>query len=583
MVAKVISKIVKSTTQTDPRFSRPPIFILACFVCLATLVIHGHSFKEGTAELILTNGRIWTGNELQPWASAVAISGNKIAVVGETKQIRKLATPKTTVIDLGGKFVMPGINDSHIHFLGSALKLFEVDLTGARSLEEIQRRVTKFARDNPEEKWINGSGWEYSYLPNQRLPTCGDIDSVVSDRPVFLSSYDGHTAWVNTNALEIAGVNGQSKFAGYGQIVVDERGQPTGVLKEGAQRLVRRVMPEASREHKLDALRREMEVANSLGLTSIQNASGSAAEVELYKELLDRGKLKLRVRFAISVGPQTTQTDIDRIAALAKQYSGPMLQVGSIKIVLDGVIESHTAAMLEPYTDDPKNSGRPSFTQEQLNNVVAMADRAGLQVLIHAIGDAAIHMALDAYENTEKVNGRRDSRFRIEHIETISATDIPRFAKLGVIASMEPIHADPATVEVWSRAIGPERTKRGFVWHSLESAGARLIFSSDYPSAISLDPLRGLHNAVNRQTIDGQPPGGWFPEQRVSVATALKAYTVSGAYASFEESTKGKIAPGMFADMIVLTADPFVVNPARLYQTRVAMTIFDGRVNYQLK
>ncbi len=536
-----------------------------------------------SADLILTNGRIWTGNEAQPWASAVAISGNKIVAVGETKQIQKLATPKTTVIDLAGQFVVPGINDSHIHFLGSALKLFEVDLTGARSLEEIQRRVAKFAKDNPDEKWITGGGWEYSYLPNQRLPTCGDIDAVVGDRPVFLSSYDGHTAWVNTKALELAGVNGQSKFAGYGQMVVDERGQPTGVLKEGAQRLVRRAIPEASHERKLEALRREMQIANSLGITSIQNASGSAAEVELYKELLDRGELKLRVRFAISVGPQTTQTDIDRIAALAKQYSGPMLQVGSIKIVLDGVIETHTAAMLEPYSDDPKNSGRPSFTQEQLNNVVTMADRAGLQVLIHAIGDASIHMALDAYENAEKVNGRRDSRFRIEHIETISATDIPRFAKLGVIASMEPIHADPATVEVWSRAIGPERTKRGFVWHSLESAGARLIFSSDYPSAISLDPMRGLHNAVNRQTIDGQPPGGWFPEQRVSVTTALKAYTVSGAYASFEESAKGRIAPGMLSDIIVLTANPFAVNPAKLYQTRVAMTIFDGRVNYQLK
>ncbi len=536
-----------------------------------------------SADLILTNGRIWTGNEAQPWATAVAISGDKIIAVGDAKQIQKLATPKTRVIDLGGKFAMPGINDSHIHFLGGALKLLGVDLTGARSLEEIQKRVAAFAKANRDEKWITGSGWEYSYLPNQRLPTRGDIDAVVSDRPVFLSSYDGHTGWVNSKALELAGVNAQSKFGGYGEIAVDERGQATGVLKEGAQRLVRRAIPEPSRERQLDALRREMEIASSLGITSIQNASGSAAEVELYKELLDRGELKLRVRFAISVGPQTTQTDIDRIAALAKQYAGPMLQVGSIKIVLDGVIEAHTAAMLEPYSDDPKNSGHPSFTREQLNNVVAMADRAGLQVLVHAIGDGAVHMALDAYENTEKVNGRRDSRFRIEHIETISSDDIPRFAKLGVIASMEPIHADPATVEVWSRAIGPERTKRGFVWHSLESAGARLIFSSDYPSAISLDPMRGLHNAVNRQTTDGQPPGGWFPEQRVSVATALRAYTVSGAYASFEEGAKGRIAPGMLADMIVLTADPFAVNPASLYQTRVALTLFDGRVNYQAK
>jgi hypothetical protein len=536
-----------------------------------------------SVDLILTHGHIWTGDDVQPLPSAVAITGNKIVAVGDAKQIQKLTTPKTTVIDLGGKFVMPGINDSHIHFLGGALKLFEVDLTGARSLEEIQRRVAKFAKDNPSETWITGGGWEYSYLPNQRLPTRGDIDVVVGDRPVFLSSYDGHTAWVNSKALDLAAVNGQSAFTGYGQLVLDERGEPTGVLKEGAQRLVRRAMPEAPRERKLEALRREMQIANSLGITSIQNASGSAAEVALYQELLDRGELRLRVRFAISVGSQTTQADIDRVAVLAKQYTGPMLQVGSVKIVLDGVIETHTAAMLEPYSDDPKNSGRPSFTQEQLNNVVAMADRAGLQVLIHAIGDASIHMALDAYENAEQVNGRRDSRFRIEHIETVSATDIPRFAKLGVIASMEPIHADPATVDVWSRAIGPGRTKRGFAWQTLETAGARLIFSSDYPSAISLDPMRGLHNAVNRQTTDGQPAGGWLPEERVSVLTALKAYTVSGAYASFEDTVKGKIAPGMLADIIVLTANPFAVKPASLYQTRVAMTIFEGRANYQLK
>jgi predicted amidohydrolase YtcJ len=533
--------------------------------------------------LILVNGRVWTGNDAQPWASAVAMSGDKIVAVGTNAQIRKMAARDARVIDLGGRFAMPGFNDAHIHFLGGALKLIQVDLTGARSLEEIQRRVKQFAQDHPNEPWITGSGWEYSYLPNQRLPTRADLDAVIADRPVFLSSYDGHTAWVNSRAFELSGVNAQTKFDGYGVLVKDEKGEPTGVLKEGAQRLVRAKIPEPSRAQKLDALRGEIALANSLGITSIQNASGSEAEVELYKELLDRGELKLAVRFAISVGPQTTQADIDRIAALAKKYAGPRLNVGAIKIVLDGVIETHTAAMLDPYSDDPSTAGRASYTAEQVNRIVTMADRAGLQVFIHAIGDRAVRMALDAFQTARTLNGRRDSRWRIEHIETLQQVDIPRFAKLGVIASMEPIHADPATIDVWSRAIGPDRTKRGFAWHALELAGARLMFSSDWPAAISLDPIRGLHNAVNRQTIEGAPKGGWLPEHRVSVETALKAYTAVGAYASFEENTKGRVALGMFADLIVLSADPFKVEHAELFRCHVATTIFRGAVTYEAK
>lgn len=365
-------------------------------------------------------------------------------------------------------------------------------------------------------------------------------------------------------------------------MVIDQKtGEPTGVLKESAMRLVRSKIPEPSRERKIEALRRALKMAARLGITSFQNASGSADDAALYKELLDRGELTARVSFAISVSPRSTRADVDRVSALARAYSGPRLRVGAIKIVLDGVIETHTAAMLEPYSDAPETSGRPAYTQEQLNNIVAMADRAGLQVLIHAIGDRGVRMALDAFEHARAVNGGRDSRFRIEHIETVSAADIPRFAKLGVMASMEPIHADPGTNGVWLPAIGLERASRGFAWRSLEKAGARLVFSSDWPAAISVDPMRGLHNAVNRQTTRGEPVGGWLPDQRVSVQTALVAYTGAGAFASFEENSKGKLAPGLLADLIVLDADPFRANPADLHRCRVAMTVFDGRLIHQ--
>jgi predicted amidohydrolase YtcJ len=531
------------------------------------------------ADLILTGGRIWTGNESEPWVSAVAVVGNRIIATGDDDKIEKYAGEKTQKINLKGRFAMPGINDSHIHFLSGSLELYQVNLFGARSLQEIQRRVADYAKQNPNEKWITGSGWEYSALPGNRLPTRRDLDAVVRNRPVILSSYDGHTAWANSKALEMAGINSATKFKGYGEIVFEEKTkEPSGVLKEGATDLVERLIPEPSRERKLEALRRGMKLAAELGITSIQNASGGNETVSLYEELLQRGELTLRTSVAISVGPQTNQADINRIRAMARKYKDSMLRVGAIKIMVDGVIETHTAAMLQPYSDDSSTSGKPNYTQAQLNRLVAMADRARLQIYIHAIGDRGVRMALNAFEHARKVNGIRDSRFRIEHIETISKADIPRFARLGVIASMEPIHGDPGTNGVWLPAVGPERGSRGFAWRTLEDAGARLIFSSDWPAAISIDPMRGLHNAVNRRTIDGEPEEGWLPEQRVSLETALKAYTVSGAYASFEEKTKGKITPGMLADIIVFNNDPFKIDPMHIHKCKIDVTVFNGRV-----
>lgn len=555
---------------------------LLLVLCFTVPLQTSLSADSPPTDLILTGGRIWTGDDSHPWVTAVAISGNRIIATGDDDQIEKFAGSKTEKIRLSGRFAMPGINDAHIHFLSGSLELSQVNLVGSRSLRDIQNRVAEYAKQNPDEKWIVGSGWEYSALPEKRLPTRGDLDAVVRSRPVFLSSYDGHTAWANSKALEIAGIDSDTTFKGYGEIVVDPKTkQPTGVLKENAMSLVSLLIPEPSREHKLEALRRGMKLAAQLGITSIQNASGGNETVSLYDELLQRGELTLRTSVAISVGPRTTLADIKRIAAMSKKYNGPMLRVGAIKIMIDGVIETHTAAMLAPYSDDPSTSGRPNYTQSQLNRLVAMADRAGLQVYIHAIGDRGVRMALNAFERARRVNGRRDSRFRIEHIETISPTDIPRFVRLGVMASMQPIHADPGTNGVWLPAVGEERGSRGFAWHTLERAGARLVFSSDWPAAISIDPMRGLHNAVNRRTIEGEPKEGWLPDERVSLETALKAYTVSGAYASFEEKTKGRIAPGMLADMIVWSADPFKIDPMKIHKCRIEMTVFDGRIIYQ--
>jgi len=517
------------------------------------------------ADLLLQNGKVWTGDPRHPWATSISITGNRISGVDVTEKA-------TRVIDLGGKLVLPGFNDAHIHFLEGALGLTQVNLTGVCTLESIQQKVREFAAAHPEAEWITGRGWEYSCFPGNRLPTKQDLDAAVLDRPAFLIAYDGHTGWANSKALRIAEVTAETKFSGFGEIVKDGKGQPAGVLREGAQALVKRHVPPATREQKLVALKQGMQLAARLGITSFQNASGNEEEAALYDAL----PLTLRVSMALSVLPQMSLQKVE----LARPKN-PRLRAA--KFMLDGVIESHTAAMLEPYSDGNKTSGEPAWTQEEFNRQVAQADKLGLQVYTHAIGDRAVRMALNGYENALRENGLHDARFRVEHIETVSPADIPRFAKLDVLPSMEPIHADPDSADVWSAAVGPLRLPFGFAWRDLERAGARLVFSSDWPASISVDPIRGIHCAVNRRTITGEPKDGWVPAQKISVESAIRAYTVNAAYAEFAEKSKGTIAKGMLADVVVLSQDLFRIDPMEIYKTKVVLTVFDGKVVFQLQ
>jgi predicted amidohydrolase YtcJ len=520
--------------------------ILAASVCFAQ-----------QADLVLRNGRIWTGTG---FTDSIAITGNKISAAGS-------AGPRTRVVDLGGRFAMPGINDAHIHFLGGSIGLTQVDLTGACTVEAMQKRVAEFAQANPNEQWITGRGWEYYCFPNARLPRREDLDAVVRDRPVYLKAYDGHTGWANSMALRISEVRKDSRFTGYGEIVRDANGQPTGALKEGAMALVARHVPEMTRAQKTAALRRGLTLAASLGITSMQNASGDEEEVSLYAEMPHT----VRMSVAMTSG-RATPENIARWRALSAQHSGDWLKVKAVKFMIDGVIESKTAAMLEPYADGSKDVGSPAWNEAEFKAAIARVHQAGFQIYTHAIGDRGVRMTLDAYEASG-----RPARHRIEHIETIHPADLPRFAKLGVIASMEPIHADPDTVDVWSKMVGPQRLPLSFPWRSLEKAGARLVFSSDWPACLTVNPWRGIHNAVNRRTIEGNPPGGWLPEQRVSVESALKAYTSGAAYASFEEQIKGTLEPGKLADLVVLSQDLFQIDPMKIHQTRVLLTILDGK------
>ncbi|MBL8227595.1 MAG: amidohydrolase [Bryobacterales bacterium] len=532
------------------------------------------------AQLAIINGKVWTGDSRKPWAEAVLMDGDRIRLVGTTAEVRAAALGAQTV-DALQRTVMPGFNDAHIHFLSGSLGLSQIDLTGVCSVEAMQRLIAAYASANPQKKWITGRGWEYYCFPD-KLPRKEWIDAVVKDRPVFLSAYDGHTGWANSKALEMADINRATKFEGFGEIVKDPAtGQPTGSLKEGAMSLVRKHVPATTREEKLAALRTGMKMAARLGITSFQNASGDEDELSLYEELGRQGEISMRAAIAMSVSPSAPPVRVDQIAALRSKQRHPYLRVGAVKLMIDGVIESHTAAMLAPYADDPKAIGEPAWPVPQFNDVVARLDAKGIQIYTHAIGDRGVRLTLDAYENAAKTNGKRDSRHRVEHIETIHPDDLPRFAKLGVMASMEPIHADPDTVEVWSKAVGPARLPLSFAWRSLEKAGARVVFSSDWPASISVNPIRGIHNAVNRRTVDGKPPGGWLPEQRVSLETALHGYTTQAAYASFEEATKGMIRAGMLADVIILSHDIFAIDPVKLHEATVVCTVFNGNVIYR--
>ncbi|MDQ3010406.1 MAG: amidohydrolase [Acidobacteriota bacterium] len=567
------------------------IALVACCVLATSFTTQSSTVQTSQieiADLALINGRIWTGGDQTSLVEAIAIRGDRIIRVGTTTEVKQLADARTQIIDLGGRLAAPGFNDAHTHFLGGSSGLNDVNLTEAKSVAELVERIGAFAKKNPDRQWITGSGWEYTPFPGG-LPTKTYLDVVIKDRPVFLRAYDGHSGWANSKALELAGINSQTKFTGYGEIVHDAAGEPTGALKEGAQSLIARLIPPLTREQKLDALRQGLKLIGSLGITSLQNASGSADEFSLYEDLQQRGELTARFSMAFSTGERTTAQQIESFVALKNKYDiHPMLRAGSVKLVLDGVIETHTAAMLERYSDLPQSSGIPlgetTMPPDIFGDLVVKYDKLGFQISTHAIGDRAVRETLNAYEAAQKINGtmgRRNPRHRIEHIETISPADIPRFAKLGVLASMEPIHADPGTVEVWSKAVGTERLPVAFAWQSLLKSGARLVYSSDWPAAISVDPVRGLHNAVNRRTINGQPPRGWVPEQRVSVVDALRAYTQGGAYASFEESIKGRIAPGMLADVIVFSQDLFKIEPMRIHETRVVLTIFNGKPIYR--
>jgi predicted amidohydrolase YtcJ len=535
------------------------------------------------ADVIVINARIYTVNPQQAWADAIAVRGDKILAVGDQKKIETYRGKTTKVIDAQGRLVLPGFTDCHIHFMDGSLGLTRVDLNGAGTVAEIQKRVKEYADSHPQEPWIQGMGWTYPTFKPTGLPDKKILDEVVPDRPVFLVAFDGHSSWANSRALAMAGIDGNTHDPPNGKIVRDEKGEATGALKESAGDLIDTKIPKPNRAERVDALRKGIHEANKAGLVRVHSAGQDFEYLDLYNELRKQGDLTLRFYVAYFLNPPGLTPAINKqIDDARRVYNNNWISGGVVKTMLDGVVEAHTAAMLAPYSDDPSQSGKLFWDPDQYEATVAALDRRGFQIFTHAIGDKAVRLALDAYQKAAEVNKTKDARPRIEHIETISAQDIDRFGKLGVVASMQPLHSypDEDTLSIWVRNIGPERATRPWVWRSIEQKGGALAFGSDWP-VVTLNPWKGLETAVTRQTEEGEPVGGFVPQQRLSLEDAIRAYTLGAAFAGRREKTEGSLEPGKLADFIMLDQDLFKIEPSEIGKTEVLLTMVGGRVVYE--
>lgn len=553
--------------------------IILLYVFLVAVPMIAFAQTRPAADLIISNAKVWTGDKAQPSGEAVAILGDRIVAVGSNAEAETWRGPKTKSIDAHGKLLLPGFNDSHVHFAEGGRQLDAVQLTDATSAQEFVRRIGERARSTPKGEWILNGDWDETKWNPPALPTKEMIDPVTPDTPVFVSRYDGHMALANSVAIKLAGVTSATPDPAGGQIVRDAQGNPTGAFKDAAMSLVYKVVPEPDHEQRVRAVKRALAHAASVGVTSVQNMNPDYADIAVYAELLDRGELTTRIYAA----PLITDGAADQAKiGLRHAFGSPYLRIGAVKGFADGSLGSRTAYFFEPFSDQPNNRG---LLSDQMHPISAMRDRmmiadaAGIQLCTHAIGDAAISAILDLYTDVVKAHGEADRRMRIEHAQHMAAKDFDRFARLHVIASMQPYHAiDDGR---WAEPrIGHDRASRTYAFRTFLNHGVHLAFGTDWDVA-PLNPMLGIYAAVTRATLDGKNPNGWFPEQKLTVAEAVEAYTMGSAYAEFQEKEKGSITPGKLADLVLLSDDIFSIDPVKIRDVKVLTSIVGGRIVYQ--
>jgi predicted amidohydrolase YtcJ len=530
----------------------------------------------GPADLALINGVIYTGDSKQPRVEALAARGETIIATGTTAEIRKLMGASTQVIDLHGGFAMPGFNDAHLHLGSGGQAKLAVDLEGAKSIGEVQQRVRARVAITKPGEWVTGSGWDHTLWNPPNFPTRQDLDAISGDHPMFFSHISGHVGVANSKALELAGITASTPNPSGGKIEHDGKGEPDGMLEEdSAMSLVTRKIPAATPAQRRHGIELAMQEATANGLTSIQDYS-SWNDFLTYRELKQEGKLTVRVTEWL-----TFELPLAQLEEMRREggTADPWLKTGALKGFMDGALGSTTAALLAPYSDDPKSSGILRVKPAELNRMSIERDRAGFQLAFHAIGDRANRVALDAFAAVLAANGPRDRRDRIEHAQIVAPEDFARYASLHVVASMQPSHQ--TTDMRWAeRRLGPERIKGAYAWHTMLSLGVPLAFGTDYPVEV-INPMRGLHACVTRELPEGGPAGGWQPQEKISMAECIHAYTSGAAYAEFEEAKKGRLVPGQFADIVVLSDDVTKAPSAGLFRVHVLRTIAGGRTVYE--
>ncbi len=527
--------------------------------------------------LILLNGVIYTGNASLPRAEAVAIRGDVILAVGSTAEMRRLAGPGTRIVDLQGRFAMPGFNDAHAHLASGGQARLAIDLEGAKSLEEMQQRIRARLGEYEPGEWIVGRGWDHTLWPVKAFPTRADLDKVSTKHPMLFTRVDGHVAVANSLALRRAGITKETKDPPGGVIERDAAGGLTGMLEEKAVPLVSQKVPPLSAAQRRCAIEFALAEAARSGVTSIQDNS-DWKDFLVYERLKKEGKLTARITEWLPF-----LEPLSRLQQMRRRggTTDPWLKTGAVKVLVDGSVGSRTAAMLAPYADDASTSGILRVEWNALKQMAVERDAAGFQLAFHAIGDRANRMALDAFAAVRAANGPRDRRGRIEHAQVVAPADFPRFAELGVIASMQPVHQ--STDMRWAEArLGAARVRGAYAWRTMLRLGVPLAFGTDYPVE-PINPLRGLFACVARELPEGGPPGGWQPQERISLDECIRAYTAGSAYAEFEDGKKGQIVPGQFADIIVLSADITRVPPPELLKTEVLQTFVGSRLVYEKK
>ena len=552
---------------------RAAMIVIAGVCCVLSVPVV-NAQHQPAADLIITGAKIWTVDKAMPTAQAVAVLGDRIVAVGSSAELEAWRGPKTEVVNAGGKLLLPGFNDSHVHFITGGSQLDNVQLNDATSAQEFVTRVGEHARNMPKGEWILGGDWDETKWTPAELPTRQMLDAVTPNNPVFLSRYDGHMGVANSVALKLAEITKATPEVPGGTIVRDAQGEPAGGLKDAAMNYIYKVIPKLSSEQRARAAARALEHAASLGVTSVQDMVPDYEDIALFADLLERGKLTTRIYAAPAVALSEDQAKI----GLRHSFGGPYLRIGAVKAFADGSLGSRTAYFFDPFSDQPGNHGLLSEDMQPLSKMrghMMTADGAGLQICTHAIGDQAISMILDLYTELVKAHGARDRRFRIEHAQHMAAKDFERFDQLNVIASMQPYHAiDDGR---WAEGrIGHDRASRTYAFRTFLDHKVRLAFGTDWDVA-PLNPMLTVYAAVTRATLDGKHPEGWFPEQKLSVAEAIEAYTMGSAYAEFQDTVKGSISVGKLADMVLVNEDILTIDPVKIRDAKVIRTIVGGK------